>query len=230
MIGYKSESRHGVDSPVQGQREMRFTQRLIEGLDLVMVEGIAPADVQHAQAIRARRDALYSNIYEEEATDQRWVGDLGEICIAAWLDAERVPYEWLAGDKAAGLHDFALAGWRMGVKTVKRRVAVRSDYTAQVTRRHVHEPVDGFLFLTYHEPNNAMYLLGAIGRKRFLQEAVYYGPGEWVHANYQVREGHEIYNVEILKLTSPLLWLGMVRDRLEHKSSLKEDRGGSESI
>jgi hypothetical protein len=126
-----------------------------------------------------------------------------------------VPYDWLSGDDAAGLHDFTVAGWRMGVKTVKRSVPVRADYTAQITERHADEPSDGYFFLTYHVPSMRMWLLGAIGRMRFLEEARHYGPGELVHANYRVRGDHAIRNIGLRRLTAPVPWLGMVRQRLD---------------
>lgn len=55
-----------------------------------------------------------------------------------------------------------------------------------------------------------MWLLGGIDRERFLQGSRYYGAGEWVHANYHIRQGHEIYNIEIDKLVSPKDWITQV--------------------
>lgn len=191
---------------------MRFVHRTIGSLRLIVTD-IEAADVDRAKAMRARRDALYGNIYDARDTDERWVGDLGEMCLDAWLEVEGIGHDWLAGDRAAGMHDFTVAGWRMDAKAVKRKVEVRPGYTAQITARHAHEPVDGYFFMTFHTERNAMWLLGAKGRRRFLREATYYGPGEWVHQNYRIREGHEIYNIEIDRLTPPDDWLEMVRTR-----------------
>ena len=64
--------------------------------------------------------------------------------------------------------------------------------------------------MTYEIAQRRMWLLGGIDRERFRQEARYYGAGELVHANYQIRQGHEIYNIEIAKLTPPKQWIGQV--------------------
>lgn len=191
---------------------MRFVPRTIESLQLIVTD-VEAADMDRAKAMRARRDARYGNIYASRDTDERWVGDLGEMCLDAWLEAEGIGHDWLAGDEASGMHDFTVAGWRMDAKAVKRKFEVRPGYTAQITARHASEPVDGYFFMTFHTETNAMWLLGAIGRQRFLGDARYYGPDEWVHPNYQVRKGHEIYNIEIDRLTSPATWLEMVRAR-----------------
>lgn len=191
---------------------LRFVPQTLGSLQLISTT-VEAASIDRAKAIRARRDAIYRNIYPEHDTDARWVGDLAEICVDEWLEAEHIPREWLAGDKAAGLHDFMVAGWRMDIKAVKRKVVVREDYTAQVTAKHADEPVDGYLFATWHTETNNMWLLGAIGRQRFRQAATYHGAGSKVHENYTVREGHEIYNVPIRELTSPANWLKLVRKR-----------------
>jgi len=44
-----------------------------------------------------------------------------------------------------------------------------------------------------------------------LQQARYCSAGEWVHTNYQIRPGHEIYNIEITKLVSPKDWLAKIK-------------------
>lgn len=61
--------------------------------------------------------------------------------------------------------------------------------------------------MTYEITNRCMWLLGGLERERFLDEARYYHVGEWVHPNYQIRQGHEIYNIEISKLVAPHAWL-----------------------
>lgn len=114
-------------------------------------------------------------------------------------------------DDAAGKPDFVTAlNIRIGVKTVKRKVPPREDYTAQITARHAEEPIDHYFFMTYEIAQRRMWLLGGIDRVRFLKESRYYGAGEWVHPNYQIRQGHEIYNIEIAKLTSPTCWIAQV--------------------
>lgn len=157
------------------------------------------------------RDGQYGNIYIEQRTDERWVGDLGEMVFDSWLKHEGVEgYEWIL-DEAAGKPDFVTgSGVRIGVKTVKRQVAPLPTYTAQVTARHAAEPVDHFFFMTYEIAKRRMWLLGGIERERFLDEARYFAAGEWVHEHYQIRAGHEIHNIDIAKLIAPDDWLSLV--------------------
>ena len=173
------------------------------------------ASIEQAKAIRARRDARYGNIYRELSTDERWVGDLGEIVLDRWLSAKGAPHQWLSEDDAAGKHDFELAGIRVGAKTVKRKVPMLPHYTAQVTARHVYEPVHQFFFMCYEFPRNAMWLLGGIAKEDFLRDAVHYGAGEKVHSNYVIRPGHEIFNIEIRHLQPPAAWLGSMVQQSE---------------
>jgi len=162
---------------------------------------------KEAQHMREERDKRYGNIYQERSTDERWVGDLGEICFDQFLN-EQIPskYEWITDD-AHGRPDFIIRGNPLGCKTVKRKVPMRPSYTAQITARHAHEPVGHFFFLCYELPQKRMWLLGGIEKERFLKLAVYYPAGAEVHKDYIVRPGHEIYNIEVKHLTPPLKWL-----------------------
>lgn len=172
---------------------------------------IAPEYEARAKRLRAERDKRYGNIYAEVASDERWVGDLGEMVFNSWFKHEGIQdFEWVLDD-AAGKPDFVTAlNVRIGVKTVKRKVPPREGYTAQITARHAEEPIDHYFFMTYEIAQRRMWLLGGIDRERFLQESRYYGAGEWVHASYQIRQGHEIYNIEIAKLTPPKRWIAQV--------------------
>lgn len=158
--------------------------------------------------MRAERDLQYGNIYPERDTDARWVGELGEIAFRSWLNHRGYrDYQWILDD-AAGKPDFILGrDVSVGVKTVKRKVAPRPDYTMQITAQHAHEPVQQFFFLTYEFQRRVMWLLGGISRDLFLQNARFYADGEWVHPNYQVR-GHDIYNADMGHFTPPDQWLG----------------------
>ncbi len=158
-----------------------------------------------AQEFRKTRDEIYGNIYEEKATDSRWVGDLGEWSFNSFLRAYGAhDSHWLKEQDAAGKADFILpGGFSVGVKTVKRKVQPRPSYTAQITAKHAKEPVDGYFFLCYDYVSQSMWLLGGISKKKFLRYAKYYGPGDKVHDSYTIREGHEIYNIELRHLTPP---------------------------
>lgn len=161
-----------------------------------------------AKRIRKQRDAQYRNIYAEINTDERWVGDLGEIVFKSWLKHCGITeFDWLLED-AAGKPDFIIPpNIGLGIKTVKRKVPPISGYTAQITAKHASEPIDYYFFMTYEIKIKKMWLLGAISQELFLKKSRYYAAGEHVHRNYKVREGHEIYNIEIDKLTPPLDWL-----------------------
>lgn len=172
---------------------------------------IAPQHEARARQIRTERDLQYGNIYTEAATDERWVGDLGEMVFNSWLKHEGIQcFEWVLND-AAGQPDFVTAlNVRIGVKTVKRKVPPRENYTAQITARHAEEPIDQFFFMSYEIAKRQMWLLGGCSRERFLQESRHYNAGEWVHPSYQIRRGHEIYNMEIAKLVPPKAWIEAV--------------------
>jgi hypothetical protein len=168
---------------------------------------LTDAITKQAKAIRAERDAHYGNIYTEEDTDERWLGDAGEILFSLWLKHHNVsPVEWIR-DKAAGKPDFVVVSSTADVKTVKRSVEMKPHYTAQITARHTKEKVDYYFFCVYEIPTGIFWLLGGIAKTDFLQKARYYSEGEYVHANYQIRREHEIYNIEVAHLTRPEEWL-----------------------
>jgi hypothetical protein len=169
---------------------------------------ITEANENWAKAMRAERDQQYGNIYQEATTDERWVGDLGELVFDKWLKHHQVEgFEWIL-EGAAGAPDFKLAsGIRVGVKTVKRKVPPREGYTAQITARHTEEPIEQFFFMSYEIAKRRMWLLGGIDKQSFLDGAIYYPAGSKVHADYTIRAGHEIYNIDIGKLVPPKEWL-----------------------
>ncbi len=175
-----------------------------------------PIDQNHercAQQIRQERDQQYGNIFVEVTTDERWVGDLGEMVFNSWFNHEGITgFHWQL-EKTAGQPDFVTSrGVRIGVKTVKRRVPPQTEYTAQITAQYANEPIDHFFFMSYELPQHRMWLLGGIEKGRFLQESHLYRAGEWVHENYQVREGHEIFNIAIAKLVLPKAWIALIKD------------------
>ena len=172
---------------------------------------ITPEHEEQAKLVRAERDRRYPNIFHEEDTDKRWVGELGEWAFNSWLNHERIEgFDWIR-DNAAGKPDFTLAGGvRVGVKTVKRKAQPRSWYTAQITARHIDEPVEQYFFLSYDFIKRVMWFLGGIEHARFKAGARYHAAGEQPHDNYTVREGHEIYNIEIDRLVKPREWLNSV--------------------
>jgi hypothetical protein len=162
---------------------------------------------EKAQHIRKERDTLYGNIFIEEDSDLRWVGDLGEICFNDWLKNNGFAgFQWHL-DNAAGKPDFTVGTTRIDVKTVKRKVAPRPEYTAQITARHKDHPIDELFFLSYEFQQKKLWLLGGISMAAFLEQATYYGEWDKVHDNYIIRQGHEIHNAPISILTAPDEWL-----------------------
>lgn len=164
--------------------------------------------IVRAQEIRNQRDQQYGNIFQEESTDLRWVGEIGEICLNYWLAANcPTGFSWIMENNTAGKPDFIINGHAVGMKTVKRKVPMQPNYTAQITAKHAQEPVDYFAFACYEVPKKQLWFLGGIDKQSFLNKAQYYGAGEQVHASYTIRKGHEIYNIEISHLTPPIKWL-----------------------
>ncbi|HEU4555554.1 MAG TPA: hypothetical protein VFS25_22100 [Chitinophaga sp.] len=164
-----------------------------------------------AKDIRNKRDAEYANIFVEEDTNMRWVGDLGEICFNHWLKANGFTgFHWHLNN-AAGQPDFTVNGRRIDVKTVKRKFAPKPYYTAQITARHKDHPIDVLFFMIYQHLQKTMWFLGGIDMPQYLAKARYYSAGERVHKDYVIREGHEIYNAEVTILTPPAAWLQLLK-------------------
>ncbi len=78
---------------------------------------VEPECEERAKQMRAERDRRYRNIYLEAPTDERWVGELGEMVFNSWLEHEGIQgFEWVL-DNAAGRPDFVTAtNIRIGVK------------------------------------------------------------------------------------------------------------------
>lgn len=164
-----------------------------------------------AQSRRAERDRLYGNVFTETSTDMRWLGEVGEMCFNTWLISHDVQNpEWIL-EAVAGQPDFIVNGHTVDVKTVKRQVPMRADYTAQVTARHTQHELGSYFFTCYETEQEQLVLLGGISRTAFLTAARYYGAGEKVHPKYTVRPGHEIYNIQVAHLIAPQQWLTQVK-------------------
>lgn len=175
---------------------------MINSLDEFVRFDVSVNDINLAKQIRKKRDALYGNIYEEKESDSRWVGDLGELKInQALMLCNFEETDWFYETKAAGKSDFLFFGKSLDAKTVKRNVPMQLSYTAQITAKHAKSDVDYLVFACYEVEANQLVVLGAISKEEFLKEATYYGAGQKVHANYTIRKGHEIYNIEVFKLT-----------------------------
>lgn len=159
---------------------------------------VSDAMIEQAQRMRAERDKIYGNIYEERESDLRWVGDLGEIVINDALCRCRPDQTvWHNQLNAAGDHDFTFCGLPLEVKTVKRKVPLRPHYKAQITARHMDSPADWLIFASYEFPVKKMHIKGVMHKSEFKQRAEYFGAGEKVHEHYTIAPGHEIYAVGI---------------------------------
>jgi len=154
--------------------------------------------IVEAKKIRAKRDEIYGNIYQDRDTDERWVGDLGEIVINhALMLCREYDTIWHNELQAAGNEDFTFCHLPLEVKTVKRKVPLRPHYKAQITARHIDSPADWLVFLSYEYPVKKMHVKGVMHKDAFKEKAEYYGAGDQVHSAYTIREGHEIYAVGI---------------------------------
>lgn len=163
-----------------------------------------------AQRIRKENDARYSQLFPREDGDMPWVGEIGEFGFYFWLKKHCIPFEWITKD-TLGKPDFIVNGKTVDLKTVKRKRPVLIDYTCQVAAKQAQATRhDWFFFASYEYPKRILSLLGAMRRDELLLKADYYGPGDWVHPNYQIRDGHAIYNVSISQLVPPHEWLRMV--------------------
>lgn len=167
--------------------------------------------------MRAIRDRQYRNIFEELPSDCRYVGEIGELMFHAWLrHVLEYPYEWIT-EEAAGKPDYILASQiAVELKTVKRGGPMFPHYAAGMTARHVDKPADHYFFACYEKPLQKLWLIGGITKSEFKKHARYYGAGEVVHPGYTIRAGHEIYNIEIERLTKPKLWIDQINDRLKY--------------
>lgn len=171
---------------------------------------VTPAIKTAAQARRAERDAQYDNLFGEAPSDMRWLGEAGEICFNDWLLNQGVQnINWIL-ENAAGQPDFVVNNHTIDVKTVKRNVPMRADYSAQVTARHTEHDMGSYFFTCYEAQEERLVLLGGISRAEFLAHAQYYGEGEQVQPSYTIRRGHEIYNIQVEHLVPPREWLQQV--------------------
>lgn len=168
--------------------------------DFVSIQ-VDSVQIKHAMAIREARDARYSNLYTESSTDERWVGDLGEIVINDLLTmCSKSATQWHT-DQVTEMPDFSFYDVTFDVKTVKRAVPIQSHYGAQISAKHLNTEMDYLVFCCYQTKTNELVVLGTIDKEKFKSIARYYGAGDKVHDHYTIREGHEIYSVLISDLT-----------------------------
>jgi hypothetical protein len=206
-------------------RETRESEYQRAGL---LVYDVPPAWVERAKTWRARRDNDFHDhdVYEREETDERWVGELGEMVFDWWIRSEGVTdLEWIT-TLPAGKPDFRIQSARVGVKTVKRRGGFYRGYCGQVSARHIEEPVDSYFFLSYQwclkDPGTGawracsrMWLAGGVSQRRFRRCAHRTeGPAtDPCNPEYRVRAGHTIYNAYERDFTVPREWLRLLRAR-----------------
>lgn len=157
--------------------------------------------IKEALAIRELRDKKFGNYFEVKDKDMRHCGEIGEIILNEQLIQAAGPYyTWHNEGKVNHEPDFTLFGRKFDLKTVKRAVSININYEAQVTAKQVHTPVDDYVFACFEVATRKLHVLGVMSKVKFINQARYFGPGDKVHANYTIREGHEIYNVYIKQL------------------------------
>lgn len=165
-----------------------------------VVREVSKSQIEEAKKIRSHRDSLYPNLYSENDTDIRWVGDLGEIVINELLSMCSEDGTIWHRDDVAGKPDFTFFDIDIDVKTVKRSVPIKPEYGAQISAKHKKTKMDYIVFCCYLTKENRMTVLGVIQKERFMSIARFYGPGDVVHESYSIRKGHEIYSVPIYEL------------------------------
>lgn len=170
----------------------------------LFVAQVTDGMIAQAQQIRRERDQLYGNRFPVQASDWRWVGDLGEIVFRLWLDSRGVTgYGWIT-EKPAGKADFVVNRHKIDVKTVKRQVRPQPHYTAQAAGEHL-DHVDWVVFMTYHVARADMWLMGAISSGRMRREGEFYAAGDRVHAHFVARA--DIFNIRFSRLRLLAPWL-----------------------
>jgi hypothetical protein len=201
---------------------IRETAESISECEGWLVYDVPASWVEWAKDERARRDVVFRNrnIFRERATDQRWVGELGELVLNWWLESEGVAQvEWIRNNPA-GQPDFRVNGVAVGAKTVKRSVPFQKDYCGQVTGDHINEPVEFFFFMSYqyqfYDPAirrkadcSRMWLIGGCTRTHFAEEAVRTeGPAtDPCNPAYRIAAGHVIFNARERIFQPPRAWL-----------------------
>lgn len=180
--------------------------------DIITMD-VSDCVIQQAQAIRAERDKIYGNIFPEISTDMRWAGEIGEIISNKFLSyISKENTEWILDD-VTSRGDFNFFGLEVDIKTVKRKVPIRPWYQAQITPRHASKPVDYLLFTCYEFPVKKLHLLGVMSRDEFLSKAHHYKVGDFVHKDYEIREGREIYSMVISEMTPVMDFIRMAIEK-----------------
>lgn len=157
---------------------------------------VTTQQIEKAKEMRRRRDAAHrGNVYGVEESDWRWVGELGEIVFSA-LEPKAI---WNNKDRTAGESDFRINGKWIGLKTVKRRVPFRKEFTNCVSPEHAKEPSDYFLFASYEFPAKIMWFIGGCTRDHFLRCAEVVKKGERIHDEMFTR--HDLLNIKTEFLT-----------------------------
>lgn len=163
-----------------------------------------------AKIIRVERDKRYGNIFAIKPTDERWVGDLGEIVFDLYLKSRNIEdYTWIKEDTARK-PDFIIFGQRIELKTAKRQVIPQPFYEGGVQESHVNESKDYFFFNSYEYLKKVMWLVGGIGFQRFKELSTYCPEGTEVHKGFVIRKGAELFNIEFSHLISPDEWLQLL--------------------
>lgn len=192
-----------------------------------VVVDVPPSWEQMAREWRASRDVEFNNfnVFDTADSDERWVGELGEMVFDWWLRTNsRLDVEWIR-DSPAGKPDFIASGWRIGAKTVKRKVPFQVEYCGQVSKRHfTEEPSDAYFFMSYQMEEwdwrsktatraYRMWLVGGCSHARFEKHAIFTeGPAvDPCNEHYRIRRGHSVYNCKEQYFTVPnefVDWIG----------------------
>lgn len=139
--------------------------------------------------------------------DMPWIGMLGEMVFAAFLNWAKVD-DWRRADGDARTSpDFWVNGWAIDCKTSKCSRPLKTTDLRGFTNRQLARPKDQYFFLTYEHKANRMWLLGGIGRETFKRKATFWRAGTSPHDGWLIRPGQECNLLPVGDLVRPLDWL-----------------------
>ncbi len=135
----------------------------------------------------------------------RWVGELSEIAVSAWLTDEGIDFERHGG--VDELPDFTVAGASVGVKCrTAQNAPFRSGYVVNVHDYCRARPDRELLFCVYEmPPRNRLLIVGGITTAAFFDEATFVAEGALINPYRPASEA--TWNLPEDRLVRPEAWL-----------------------
>lgn len=161
-----------------------------------------------AQAVRQQRDATdvtgMGNFIANAS--KRWIGTLGEMALARWLDRMGWSYEHFGG--CDDLPDFSVApGLGVSVKTQWLRPKFQPEYDVSVAAQQINDDADDFVFCAWEEVGARLVILGGCNVNWFRENARLYRKGEELPNRSRSIATNPVYRLPAGRLDPPLAWL-----------------------